>query len=206
VAKQPHLAELGSRDVLVVANQTCLSDGECDALRAAVERGCGLILTERPGECDENFRQRVAMPLADLHGNPRVHYLAKCPGRTSQSTSKPMRATMPARTLGILNTVRKRAQELLAAELHGGEIKQPLTYIDVYRQPEHVVAHVVYYGDDRPEKRRLRVAPWLATGKPVLYSPYLDAPIELPRSPDGWIDLPEQFGRYAAVRMPRANS
>ncbi len=204
IAKEPHLEKLGPRDLLIVANQTCLSDQECQAIRAAVKRGCRLLITELSGECDENFRQRTAMPLADLHENPRVRYFEKCPARTSQSTW--MRATMPSRSVGIVNTVRKMSKEPFAAELEVGDEKKPLTYVDVYRTPQGVVAHVVYYGDDRPKYLRLRVAPWLAKGKPVLFSPYLKKPLNLSSSSDGWITLPESFERYAAVQIKTKSS
>ena len=207
VAKEAHLPQLGPRDVLVVAAQTCLSNRECDALRAAVGRGCGLILTGRSAECDENFRQRTQILLTDLHANPRVRYFERCPGRTPQrSSSKSMRPTMPARTAEIVRAVGELAQEGLAAELEGGEPKQPLTFIDVYRQADGCVAHVVYYGDGQTAGRRLRVAPWLAKGDAVLHSPYLDTPVNLEAAQDGWLDMPEGFGKYAAVKITRAKT
>jgi len=207
VAKETHLELLGPRDVLIVAAQTCLSDSECEAIRAAVGRGCGLILTGRSAECDENFRQRKQIALTDLHANPRVRYFEKCPGRISQpssASSRGLRAAMPARTPEILQTVRDLAQQGLAAELEGGEPKQPLTFVDVYRQPDRCAAHVVYYGDGRPQGRRLRVAPWLAAADAVLHSPYLNAPVKLAPGKDGWIELPETFEKYAAVTFGRA--
>ena len=203
IAKEPHLEELSTRDFLIVANQTCLSDAECEAIRAAVRRGCHLLITGLSGECDENFRQRTSLPLADLHENPRVRYFEKCPAQTSQSS--PMHAAMPSRSIGIVNTVRKMTAEPFAAELEVEDEKEPLSYVDIYRTPQAVVAHIVYYGDGKPENLRLRVAPWLVAGpaksKPVLYSPYLDKPVEVATSADGWIDLPESFERYAAVRL-----
>jgi len=62
------------------------------------------------------------------------------------------------------------------------------------------VAHVVWYGDGKPEGFRLRVADWLGGTKPVLYSPYLEAPVS-PAADNGWIALPPTFGRYAALRL-----
>ena len=203
IAKQPHLEELGPRDFLIVANQTCLSNAECAAIRAAVARGCRLLITELSGECDENFRQRTSLPLAELQENPHVRYFEKCPARTSQSS--PMRAAMPSKSIGIVNTVRKMTDVPFAAELEVEDEKEPLTYIDVYRTPQAVVAHVVYYGDAGPKNLQLQVAPWLVPGldksKAVLYSPYLDKPLDLAKSSDGWIVLPERFERYAAVRI-----
>jgi hypothetical protein len=204
VAKQQHLPQLASRDVLIVASQTCLGDQECDALRAAVGRGCGLILTERTAECDENFRQRDRWPLADLAAHPRVRYFEKCLGRISQpkgSAGAAVQAAMPSRAAEILQSVRELAREGLAAELDGGDQEQPLTFIDVYRRPGGCVAHIVYYGDGEPQGLRLRVAPWLTSGKPVLYSPYLAAPAVLKPSAGGWIELPGSFARYCAVKF-----
>ncbi|MBN2293713.1 MAG: hypothetical protein JXM70_14900, partial [Pirellulales bacterium] len=204
VAKEPHLGELGPRDLLIVANQTCLSDRECQAIRAAVKRGCRLIVTELSGECDENFRQRASLPLADLHKKPGVRYLSKCPARTSQPSW--MRASMPSRAVAIVNTVRKLAKQPFAAELQVADEKKPLTFVDVYENPRGIVAHVVYYGEGQPKNLRLRVAPWLTSGKPVLFSPYVKKPLKLSISTDGWTGLPESFGRYAAVLFKKKTS
>lgn len=201
VAKEMRLAQLGPRDVLIVAAQTCLSNAECEAIRAAVERGCGVIITGDSGECDENFRQRERSPLPDLASKPNVRYFEKCPGRISQpSGDRGLRAAMPARTPEILKAVRELAKEGFAAELDGGHPKQPLTFVDIYRVPDASVAHVVYYGDDEPKDFRLRVGKWLARGKPQLYSPHLAAPVVLQPAEDGWLTLPA-FGRYCAVRL-----
>jgi len=58
-------------EVLLVCDQTCLSDGELAALLRFAERGGPLIVTGRSGEYDEWYRQRRANPLAALagHGN-----------------------------------------------------------------------------------------------------------------------------------------
>ena len=207
VAKQDHLAQLGPRDVLIVASQTCLSDDECKALRAAVERGCGLILTGRSGECDENFRQRREMPLAELHEHPHVRYFEKCPGRgAKRQPNGSLTPAMPSRPTVILQAVSQLAAEGLAAQLEGGATEQPLSFVDVYQHPGHCLAHVVYYGDVPLTGLRLRIAPWLAAGQPVLYSPYLNAPVKPAISPEGWIALPKDFGKYAAVKVKRTNA
>ncbi|HWQ52959.1 MAG TPA: hypothetical protein VN442_04690, partial [Bryobacteraceae bacterium] len=198
VAKEAHLASLGSRDVLVVANQTCLSARECRAIRAAVDRGCGLVLTGRSSEFDENFRQHEKPALEGLQSAPRVRYFAKCPGVTKQSDT--MHAAMPRDRALIVRTVAELARQGLSAELAGGDERQPLAFVDVYRTVKGCVAHVVYYGDGEPRGYRLRVAGWLASGKPVLYSPHLAAPVPLAAA-NGWIELPATFGRYAAVRF-----
>ncbi|MEK7404705.1 MAG: hypothetical protein AAB225_06315, partial [Acidobacteriota bacterium] len=199
VAKQAHLGQLGVRDVLIVANQRCLGQQECQAIRGASGRGCGLILTGKTAECDENFRQWEKAALEDVHAKPHVRYFAECPGVTKQGDS--MRAAMPRQALEIVDAVRELARQGVAAALEGGHAHQPLTFVDVYRVPKAVVAHVVWYGDGQPEGFRLRVAPWLAAGKPVLYSPYLAAPVPLAPSAEGWISLPRTLGRYCAVRF-----
>jgi hypothetical protein len=107
---------------------------------------------------------------------------------------------MPARTPDILKAVRELAKEGFAAELEGGDRKQPLTFVDIYRTPDAHVAHVVYYGDSALEGLRLRVGKWLPPGKPTLYSPHLDAPLALKPAADGGLALPP-FRRYCAVRL-----
>jgi hypothetical protein len=143
-------------------------------------------------------------PLLDLCGRPNVRYFEKCPGRISQPKAEgeaSMRAAMPARTPEILAAVRELARQGFAAELDAGAKKQPLTFVDVYRQPKAVMAHVIYYGDGEPEGLRLRVADWLATAEPTLYSPHTNTPLPLKRAAQGWIELPRAFARYAAVRF-----
>jgi hypothetical protein len=128
VAKEKHLPHLGPRDVLIVASQTCLSDGECAAIHAAADRGCGVIITWLTAECDENNRQRERPALLDLNGKPNVRYFEKCPGRISQPKGDgeaSMRAAMPARTPEILAAVHELARQGLAAELDCGNRKQP---------------------------------------------------------------------------------
>ncbi|HPA16338.1 MAG TPA: hypothetical protein PLU30_01230 [Verrucomicrobiae bacterium] len=204
VAKPAHLSDLGSRDVLIVASQTCLSDEICAAIGAAAARGCGVLVTGPTAAYDQDFRERDADPLAAVKTHPRVRYLQKCPGRTPQpdySAGKWMRATMPAASAGILKIVRGLAGEGLAAELEGGDALQPLTFVDVYRQGQGSTAHVIWYGDGEPKDLRLRVAPWAATGTATLHSPHLAGPMALSRGDDGWIALPTTFGRYAAVHF-----
>jgi hypothetical protein len=199
VAKRAHLPSLGARDVLIVASQTCLGDGECRLIREAVNRGCGLILTGRSSEFDENFRQREHPALDDLRNAPRVRGFEKCPGVTKQPDPT-FRAAMPRAAAQILKAVTDLAAQGFAAELAGGDAQRPLTFVDVYRLPKGCAAHVVWYGDGEPKGFRLRVAPWIASGAATLYSPYLPSPVALaPR--DGWIDLPPGMNCYAAVRF-----
>ena len=112
-----------------------------------------------------------------------------------------MRAAIPARAAEILKAVRELADKGLAAELEGGSAKQPLTFVDVYRQPGASVAHVVYYGDGQPQGLLLRVANWLAGGRGELFSPYLDKPVTVEADAQGWFALPPALGRYCAVKI-----
>ncbi len=204
VAKQTHLAGLGPRDVLIVANTRCLSAAECHALRSAVDRGCGILFSGDVAACDENFREWEKPALTDLYSNRRVHFFASCPGKTSQSqysAGRSLRAAMPPKAALILRTVRELAAEGLAAELDGGDAEQPLAYVDLYRKPSGLAAHVVYYGDGEPQGLRLRIAPWLEPGKAVCHSPYLKSPLPLATAADGWIALPAAIQRYAAVEF-----
>jgi len=108
---------------------------------------------------------------------------------------------MPAGAAAILDAVRKLARQGLAAELRGGDERQPLAFVDVYRTPTGTVAHAIHYGDGLPQGFRLKVASWAARGKAQLYSPYLAAPVALKAASDEWFDLPASFGRYCAIRF-----
>ena len=202
--KQRHLESLGPRDVLIVANQTCLSDLECEALRAAVERGMGLIVTGKTADCDENFRQREQSPLVDLYDHPRVRHFADCPGQTPQPSYDDggwMMPTLPEQAELMRETVRDLCAEGPAVELDVPA--SAYTYVDLYHTTGGPVAHVVHYGDGEPEGYRLRVAPWIAAGPAILYSPYMDSPTEMRPDAGGWLDLPPDFGRYCAVAFAR---
>jgi hypothetical protein len=205
VAKEVHLGQLTSRDVLVVASQTCLSAQECEAIRAVAARGCGVIITGDTAGCDENFRQREFAELRDLHQKPNVRYFAKCPARGAKADARgSLSAVMPARTADILRAIREVAPRGLAAELEGGAVKQPNLFVDVFQQPGAIVAHVVNYAEGEPTGLKLRVADWLAKGQATLYSPYLSMPIKLEASADRWISLSPTMGKYGAVRFARS--
>jgi hypothetical protein len=55
--------------VVILANATCLSDAQCEMLRAYVARGGALVASGAVASCDENNRPRPGGPaLADLFG------------------------------------------------------------------------------------------------------------------------------------------
>ena len=57
-------------EVMLVANQTCLSDRQLAVLVGFVERGGRLVVTGHSGEYDERYRERLANPLKILDGRP----------------------------------------------------------------------------------------------------------------------------------------
>ena len=102
---------------------------------------------------------------------------------------------------GFLSWVRDLCAEGPAVELDVPA--SAYTYVDLYHTTGGPVAHVVHYGDGEPEGYRLRVAPWIAAGPAILYSPYMDSPTEMRPDAGGWLDLPPDFGRYCAVAFAR---
>ncbi|MEN6407674.1 MAG: alpha-amylase family protein [Thermoguttaceae bacterium] len=210
VANESRLKQLGDRDVLILVNETSLSDAECAAIRAASERGCALILTGATGRRDERSQVREPLPFADLLDRPNVRYFAKCPGQIPlppKGSRMAVLPVMPKRAAEILKAVEDVAKKGLAARLDGGDAAMPMTYVDVYRLPDACVVHVIYYGDDKPKGLRIRLGDWLARDEqPVLYSPYLAEPVTLKPSDDGSFELPESFVRYAAIRFKAAAS
>ena len=191
---------LGPRDVLIVANQTCLSREECQAVRAAVGRGCGLILTGRSSACDENFRQHQQPALEDLQSAPRVRYFARCPGVTGQP-ERTMRSAMPREAGQILRTVKGTGAAGSGRRTRG---RRPATALDLR--------------GCLPSGARLRRACRLLRRRRVEGIPAARGRLAgagqtgalFPRtclrlclwpSVNGWIELPASFGRYAAVRF-----
>jgi hypothetical protein len=202
MAKEQHLGSLGPRDVLIVADQACLSQSEGAALRAAVGRGVGLVITGNSAECDENFRQHEQPALTDLYGHPRVRYFAQCPGSTPQPEHDAggwMLPTLPEQADLIRQTVRELAAEGLAAELSAPA--GALAYVDVYATANGPVAHVVHYGDDATGAFSLRVAPWLATPSARLHSPHTTGAAEISCDGDGWFKLSGDWGRYCVIEF-----
>ena len=59
-------------EVLLVVNQTCLSDRQLAELVQLAESGRSLVVTGNSGEYDERYRQRRANPLDALDGRPHV--------------------------------------------------------------------------------------------------------------------------------------
>lgn len=203
IAKQRHLGDIGPRDLLIVAGQSCLSDDECSAIAAAEQRGAALIVTGNSGEYDEDFRQRVASPLLELRDRVNVRYLAACPGRGSHpeyAEGKTMLPFRPERALEIANIVFEMMPDTPSLRLRSNQVP-PLAYIDIYRAGETHVAHVVYYGHARAEGMRLEVADWVPHTSATLHSPYLKEPVVLKPRGDGSLPLPDTFGRYCAVEL-----
>lgn len=60
--------EIDRFSVLILANARCLSDAQCDALKAYVERGGSLVVAGETALADENANPRDSMALADLLG------------------------------------------------------------------------------------------------------------------------------------------
>ena len=75
------LAQLDQYDALVLAEQTCLSDAEIEALRRFAESGGGLVVTGRTGIYDEHRRMRRTHPLKSLFDLPRVVFFPDNPER-----------------------------------------------------------------------------------------------------------------------------
>ena len=212
IAKRVHLAQLGDRDVLILANQTCLGDDEVADIREAItKRGVRALITGLTSECDENFRQRRELALADVFDLPNVTYIADCPGRTSQpeySAGSPMRARLPKRHAEITDAVRRLALwrglpareeplQSLAAQLKG----PGKHFVDVYRVASGaVVAHLVNYEDKPADGLRLAVAPWLGDEREsMVYVPERDdGPVRVTVGDDGWLSVPP-FEVYCAV-------
>ena len=74
----PVRAELQAFKVLILPNVACLSDGQCDELRAFVRAGGGSVSTFETSLYDEQGTPRSDFALADLFGarrtGPVVHH------------------------------------------------------------------------------------------------------------------------------------
>lgn len=201
VAKETDLNSLTGKDILILANQTCLSEKECNEIRSAANRGCGIIITGKTSECDENFRQFPQPVLNDIYNKSNVRYFEKCPGVSAKiSSTGNLTPVMPKRFKEIILTVKELASQNLAVEIDSGDKRQPDLYVDIYKQPDNSITHILYYGVEDPKGLKLRIAEWLPNESPVLYSPYLNDPVKLQKQPDGWISLPSEMGKYGIVK------
>ncbi|WP_421726148.1 beta-galactosidase trimerization domain-containing protein [Bauldia sp.] len=64
-------ARLDAFKVLVIPNAPCLSDAQCQALRAYVERGGSMVAAYETSASDENGEPRAELGLADVFGVTR---------------------------------------------------------------------------------------------------------------------------------------
>ena len=82
-------------DVILVCDQTCLSDAETSALTRFAESGGRLVVTGASGACDERHHQRLANPLAALDGRPHVVRRAETDAVTVRSGGWTLKVAAP---------------------------------------------------------------------------------------------------------------
>jgi hypothetical protein len=122
-----NLPELGRYDVLILADQCCLSDQAVEAIRGFASTGKGLICTGDTSLYDENFRQRRDYGLADLFGvsyseeigdngdvfrNGRVAFIPKTPEKVaSYNRSYRTRVHLPGAHEELVDLMRQIAPD-----------------------------------------------------------------------------------------------
>ena len=85
--------DLAGYKVLVLPNAACLDDRQCDAVRAFVERGGGLVASLDTGLCDEFGTPRKAAALADVLGV--THQGTAVPGTLGEKIDENFARALP---------------------------------------------------------------------------------------------------------------
>ena len=190
------LNRLNAFDVLILANQTCLSDDACDAIRAFVEEGGGLVLTGDSALYDENRVLREESALADLVGHDRVVYLPDAPERVSFSTTDQAQARLPERPDDLAAAVQDAAPRGLPVSVKASEY----TAVDVYRLPSGAqTIHLLNYRNTEPlrDVELVLSETFWQEGTFRLYDPDLEEPIDL---------APERIAEGLRIRVPQLNT
>lgn len=140
------LSELDRDDLLIVANQRCLSEETCACILEFVERGGGVLLTGEPGRYDEHMRERPGSPFAALEHHPRAVWLqgapeaAPVPAGDTLKVPRPAGFTQVVESLGSLLGSRRPVVVSAPEEV----------FLEGYRLPDgRRTLHFVHYTNHR---------------------------------------------------------
>jgi hypothetical protein len=195
------LRRLDGFAVLILACQGLLSDQECAAVRAFVERGGSVVLVGENGTCDENGRRRNAAPWAGLPDDRMVRVEAAWANAGVERNST-RRVRLPKEWKRVAAAIRQASGQRFSARLLGNDAVAIAAY---ELGDDRLAVHVVNYAAHAVSGLRLALGPRWSGAKQVRCS-RPEAPEEtLPSSPGkpGTIDLPA-IDVYAVVVVESA--
>lgn len=132
----------------ILANQTCLSDETCEAVRRFVARGNGLVVTGESSLFDENLSHRGKPALADiLDQSARVVRFPDTPERIPFKAGTEPQPLLPERADELAGAVRAAAWRGLPVEVDASDH----VAVDVYRLPSgEMTVHLLNYRNTAP--------------------------------------------------------
>jgi len=77
IAYADRLSGIDRYRAVILADQMCLTDRQCEALIDYVRQGGSLIATDGSGDCDEHFVPRMENGLAAVSGHPSVYRIGE---------------------------------------------------------------------------------------------------------------------------------
>ena len=209
------LQDISRLDVLVLAEQTCLSDAEVAAIVGFVEGGGGLVVTGRTGMFDERFRARRAHPLKELFGRPRVAYFPDTPERLGapQRDHPPAyhHFELPSGAQAVADAIVSAAARPLPVRVSAGRC----VGVDGYRVGSgHRVIHLLNYDNDTPAHNTAVALSAEAAGELLVHEAQWVSPDTSPEAQqaegeqvgDGWRFELETLDTYTMLVIPEASS
>ena len=173
------LSKLAKFDVLILADQCCLSDRDIELIKAFVKKGGGLVATGDTSLYDENFRQRYNYGLADIFGvsyneniktqdrlfkNGRVIFTPKTDEKVHYDRAGYQhRIPLPKENRRLIGYIEEVSSRGLPLKVKGTKY----IAVDIVCYPDKSVAvHLVNYNNSRLVKDvEIRLSPHIGAGK-----------------------------------------
>ncbi|MEW6360188.1 MAG: hypothetical protein AB1696_27890 [Planctomycetota bacterium] len=176
-----HKEQLADYDVIILANQTCLSEKEAALFIDLARQGKGLLITGRTARCDENLRERNEDILAPIRDVPSVIWIEGTPERIPwEKDSIPQ--ILPPKAGEFEDTLRMLMNSVgrkLPVQVSGATA---CVGVDVHRLASGALTvHLLNYRNEQPVQNvSLLLSPLFdGCAKAVRYDPDADGPAEL---------------------------
>jgi len=166
-----NIEKIKDYDVLILADQPCLSNHECEIIQEFVEDGGGLILTGRSGQYNEDFCERIENCLERILKYERVIYLPEAPEKVKVEHGSTLRVPLPEKSENLVRAIEKVDPGGLPLKVYGSQYLG----LDVWELPSGArTLHLVNYDNTYPLKNvRIDLYPKIVGNRSriTLYSP-----------------------------------
>jgi len=173
--------QLEDYDIIILANQTCLSDEEARLFIELAEKGKGLLITGQTARHDENLRERGEDLLALTRGMPNVIWVKGAPECIPwEKDSLPqILPTKAAEFEDMLRMLMRAVGCELPVQVNG---VTACVGVDVHRLASGALTvHLLNYRNDQPVQNvsLLLSSRFAQCTKAVCYDPDAEGPVEL---------------------------